>query len=167
MSTKTQGQKNKNKDKNTSKKIQQYITLLDSKNSFSINICFIEKYWYGIGDRLSSLWKNCRQQTSKRSILPKLFCEKVVLKNFSKSTGTYLRCSLFPNKVAGLVTLLKSGSDLSKKVGLFTSLKPFKNDEKCFLFNLKSSFRFQDIWVFVINFRSCRKNGLIRKTRLI
>ena len=27
--------------------------------------------------------------------------------------------------------------------------KPFKNDEKCFLFHLKSSFRFHDIYVFV------------------
>ena len=35
--------------------------------------------------------------------------------------------------------------------------KPFKNDEKCFLFYLKSSFRSQDISVFVINFWSCIK----------
>ena len=41
--------------------------------------------------------------------------------------------------------------------------KPFKNDEKCFLFHLKSSFRSQDILVFVTTFSSCRKNGLIRK----
>ena len=26
----------------------------------------------------------------------------------------------------------------------------FKNDEKCFLFHLKSSFRFQDIYVFIM-----------------
>ena len=44
--------------------------------------------------------------------------------------------------------------------------KPFKNDEKCFLFHLKSSFRSQDTYVFVIAFWSCRKNGLIRKIRL-
>ena len=36
--------------------------------------------------------------------------------------------------------------------------KPFKNDEKCFLFHLKSSFPSQDILT---------KNGLIRKVRLI
>ena len=39
--------------------------------------------------------------------------------------------------------------------------KPFKNDEKCFLFYLKSSFCSQDIYVFVRNFWSCRKNSLI------
>ena len=33
----------------------------------------------------------------------------------------------------------------SKKIALFASLKPFKNDEGCFLFHLKSSFRPQDI----------------------
>ena len=42
---------------------------------------------------------------------------------------------------------------------------PFKNDEKCFLFHLKSSFRSQDILVFGTTFWSCRKNCLIRKIR--
>ena len=44
--------------------------------------------------------------------------------------------------------------------------KLFRNDEKWFLFHLKSSFRPQDIQAFVTNFWSCRKNGLIRKIRL-
>ena len=44
--------------------------------------------------------------------------------------------------------------------------KPFKIDEKGFLFHLKSSFRSQDIQVFVTTFCSCRKNGLIGKIRL-
>ena len=34
------------------------------------------------------------------------------------------------------------------------------------LFHLKSTFRSQDIQVFVTTFCSCRKDGLIRKTRL-
>ena len=38
---------------------------------------------------------------------------------------------------------LKSGSHLPKEFVLFG--KPVKNDEKCFLFHLKSSFRSQDI----------------------
>ena len=42
-------------------------------------------------------------------------------------------------------------------------LKPFKNDEKCFLFHFKSYFRPQDIKVFVMTFCSCRIMGLIRK----
>ena len=44
--------------------------------------------------------------------------------------------------------------------------KPFRNDEKCFLFHLKSFFRSQDIWDFISTFWSCRKNGLIWKIRL-
>ena len=32
-----------------------------------------------------------------------------------------------------------------KYEAIFGNLKPFKNDEKCFLFHLKSSFRSQDI----------------------
>ena len=44
--------------------------------------------------------------------------------------------------------------------------KPFKIDEKCFLFHLKSSFRSQGISIFVMTFWLCRKNNLIRNMRL-
>ena len=44
--------------------------------------------------------------------------------------------------------------------------KSFKDDEKCFLSHLKSSFCSQDIKVFVTTFWLCRKSGLIRKIRL-
>ena len=44
--------------------------------------------------------------------------------------------------------------------------KPFKSDEKCFLFLLKSSFSSQDIYFSVTTFWSYRKNGLIKKIRL-
>ena len=40
---------------------------------------------------------------------------------------------------------------------IFGNWKPFKNDDKCFLFHLKSSFRSQDIQFFVLTFWSCRK----------
>ena len=43
---------------------------------------------------------------------------------------------------------------------------PFKT-EKYFLFYLKSSFRSQDIYIFVMTFWSCRKNGSIKKIKLI
>ena len=39
--------------------------------------------------------------------------------------------------------------------------------KKCFLFHLKSSFRSEDIKIFIVAFWSCRKNGLITKIRLI
>ena len=46
-----------------------------------------------------------------------------------------------------------------KKLCYLLDWKPFKNDEKCFLFHLKSMFFFTAFW-------SCWKNGLIRKLRL-
>ena len=39
----------------------------------------------------------------------------------------------------------------------FYNWKPFKNDENCFSFHLKSCFCSQDIKVFVLTFWSCRK----------
>ena len=40
---------------------------------------------------------------------------------------------------------LKVGVSPSKRFAWFDSLKPFKNDEECFLFHIKSSFCSQDI----------------------
>ena len=60
-------------------------------------------------------------------------------------------------------TVLKSDSHLPKKLCYLLHWKTFKNHDKCFLFHLKISFRFQDIKVFVMTFWSCRKNGLIWK----
>ena len=45
--------------------------------------------------------------------------------------------------------------------------KLLKDDEKCFLFYLRSSFCCQDIWIFVLTFWPFRKNGFIRKIKLI
>ena len=63
---------------------------------------------------------------------------------------------------------VKAGPSPSKKISLYLlQCKPFKNDEKCFLFHLKSSFCSQDNYIFVLTFWSCSRNGLIRKIRLI
>ena len=61
---------------------------------------------------------------------------------------------------------LKYDSHLPKNTFCLLQWKSFKNDEKCFLFHLKSSFSSQDIYIFVSTCWSCRKNGLIRKIRL-
>ena len=50
---------------------------------------------------------------------------------------------------------------------MITESPLFKNDEKCFLFHHKNSFRTQDNQVVVMTFWSCRKNDSIRKTSLI
>ena len=52
------------------------------------------------------------------------------------------RCQLFRGFT---VLALKLDSHLPKKIALFTSMKALKNNEKCFLFHLKSSFCSQDI----------------------
>ena len=58
---------------------------------------------------------------------------------------------------------LKSGSHHQKTLLYLFQWKPFKNDEKCLLFNLKNSPYSQDLcWLFVLV-----KNGLIIKIRLI
>ena len=63
-----------------------------------------------------------------------------------------------------VVPVIKVGS--SKKIYVVCLIwKPYKNDENCFLFHLKSSFRSQDIYDFVTTFWRCGKNGLIRKIR--
>ena len=45
---------------------------------------------------------------------------------------------------------------------IFCKRKPFKNDEKCFLFYLKTSFCAQEIKIFVLTFWSCRKAALLQ-----
>ena len=40
---------------------------------------------------------------------------------------------------------LKSDFNLPKKMVLFASMTPFKNDENCFSFHYKSPFRSRDI----------------------
>ena len=60
---------------------------------------------------------------------------------------------------------LNSDSHLLKKKKLFASVVAL---QKCFLFHLKSSFRSQDIKIFVLTFwGACRKNSLMRKIRSI
>ena len=60
-------------------------------------------------------------------------------------TGTVLIQSTWCN----CTDCLKLDSHLPKKLLYLLQEKPFKNDEKCFLLNLETSFRFQDIQIFV------------------
>ena len=54
-----------------------------------------------------------------------------------------------------------------KKLVLFASMKPIKNDEKWFWFHVKSFFHSWDIQVFVWFFLVMQKNDLIRKLKVI
>ena len=70
---------------------------------------------------------------------------------FEVQWGSRPQINLFggamPNKEKELnaQARLKSDSQLPKNFVLFASLKTLKNDEKCFLFGLNSSFCSQDI----------------------
>ena len=68
-------------------------------------------------------------------------------------------------KVSLIFQSIRVGLSPSKNLCYLLDWKPFKNDEKCFLFRLKSFFRSQDK-VFMTTFWSCRKNSLFRKVRL-
>ena len=50
---------------------------------------------------------------------------------------------------------------------LLASIKALKNDEKCFVYHLKNSFRSQNNCVFVRIFSVMQKDCLTRKLRLI
>ena len=80
---------------------------------------------------------------------------RVIKNNFKLIQIKYVRPSNSP-ALEGLQALnLRSGFQLSKKLFLFASVKTIKNDEKCFLFHSKSSFRSWDIYIFVLTFCLC------------
>ena len=83
-------------------------------------------------------------------MLPSIFEKHKICLNGTKSL-LIVKVALSPSKKICVICLTES---------------PLKMIKKCHLFHLKSSFRSQDISVFVTTFWSCRKNGLIRKIRL-
>ena len=68
-------------------------------------------------------------------------------------TIDYIVKKIYEKKVIKVVLSLSK-----KKLIYFFQWKPAKTDAKCFLFHLKSSFRPQDIYIFVLIFWSCRKS---------
>ena len=64
---------------------------------------------------------------------------------FSVTFARFLRTPFLKEHLWWLFLYLKVGLTPSKNFSLFPSLKPCKNDEKCFLFHFKSSLRSQDI----------------------
>ena len=114
------------------------------------------------------LWENVWKSTAQKRHVP--WCYEFFSHVFFSNT---LVCRFWIYSV--LSKFFMSQRDVFK-VGLSSSKKNyfyllqwkhFKNDEKSFLFRLKSSFCSQDIYVFVSTFWSCRRNGLIRMIRLI
>ena len=62
---------------------------------------------------------------------------------------------------------IKGGSRLPEKFALSAWLKALENDEKRFLFHLRSTFWSEDIYIFDLTFSVMQENGLVRNLRLI
>ena len=60
---------------------------------------------------------------------------------------------------------LKVHSMTIRSETIFAKWKPFKDDEKSFLFHPKNSFQSQDIQIIFLTFWTCRKNGWKKKIR--
>ena len=104
------------------------------------------------------------------------FMEKGVLKNFTKFTGkrlcrsAFFKCQvnvqsfwfliyrIFFNPGALFGTRAYSRRTLGPET-ISDNWKPFKSDEKCFLFHVKSSFCSLDIYIFALPFWLCRKTA--------
>ena len=80
------------------------------------------------------------------NFVDKTFCKKQYPENF-----TCRACSPWQIPAINAYGIhsrkFKLGSHLPKKFFYLLQWKPFKNDENCFLFHLKSSFHFQDIYL--------------------
>ena len=80
-------------------------------------------------------------------------------------SNTIERCLLKPSLTVQFIKLNLIHQRLTlTPEKIFDNWKPFKNDEKHFLFHLKSSFRSPDIKVSVLNFRSCRKTAWLERS---
>ena len=89
-------------------------------------------------------------------------CRKLQTYFFKMKKGTWRRTYL------SSFSFFKVGlSHSPKKLFYLLQWKPFKDCEKCFLFHLESSFRSEDIQIFIFTFWSCRKKRLDWKDKVI
>ena len=96
------------------------------------------------------------------------YCSRSHLQSYRSSTSSFIYVEQEHTVECWDNNLFKVAlSPLKKHLCYLLHWKPFKNDKKYFIFHLKNSFRSQDIYVFIMTFGSCRKNGLIREIRLI
>ena len=109
------------------------------------------KKWWRVANTLNKVthyfkkWTTANALLKKRIIITKIWCFKqilltiAVLKNYNTlkeqhcSESYCCKCICYTQR-----STLRSET-------IFGNWKPFTNDEKCFLFHLKSSFRSQDI----------------------
>ena len=111
------------------------------------------------------LWDSFAEEPNFLSCQMSTSCRLSILFIFLKSYGlsffveVRLHCGHFQE------SYLKVGLSPSKKIFICFIESPLKMMKNVF-FHLQSSFRSQDIYVFVTSFWSCRKYGLIKKVRL-
>ena len=95
------------------------------------------------------IWQKFFMVTSFATTLKSLIRKKLLYCPSCKS-------KLLPFKWLAIKLFLKAHFQSET---IFSKWKPFKNDEKCFLFHLRSSFLSQDILVFVLTFWSRKKTA--------
>ena len=111
--------------------------------------------------KLKKSFKNIPEAVAQTCTVKKVFLE--VSQNSQENTcgrGSIL-IELQASVFNSLFPIIKVGLSPSKNIfGYLLDWKPFKSDEKCFLFHLKGSFSSQDILVFVTTFWSCWEKQL-------
>ena len=90
-----------------------------------------------------------------------IFTKKLVMKWRDIITYKFVR----KLQCLGVKLFLECQTRFLRSGIIFSNWKPFKNNEKCFSFHRKSSFRSQDVYIFVLTF-STWKNDLINKVKL-
>ena len=146
---------------------------------FAILFCktfqqFLHCYDYMSGH---SIFKFFNHKIFFRPIWNVTFCENVfIFRYFNMTTSfkfkiffviSFIKVSLcawpymnrfhFNSGKRSIVVFIKKRTLRSETI--FGYWKSFKNDEKCFLFHLKSSFCSQDISIFFLTFWSCTKTA--------
>ena len=125
----------------------------------ALEIKTVRKFYSQVWQKVITQCDNCYELWQESVTSPMVECTSFCnLFSFLRSCGIFIktRCirisklqkyverAIINNKCR--VLNLKSDSHLPKSfIFILFQGKPFKNDEKCFLFRLKSSFRSQDI----------------------
>ena len=91
------------------------------------------------------------------ALFSKNWCRKLLKKNLKYKSILYNSTELIVDWTSREFQNQSVVFSRKNKGTVFANWKPINNDEKSFLFYLKSSFRSQDIQVFVLTFWSCIK----------
>ena len=135
-----------------------------SRNKFT-NVYLFIKEWSNKAQKPYTIWRN-RISSNKHRDSNKhglLICLNIFDAFYwHASRGSISTVLIISTTFLILSEKLLKGA-LSDLRQFLTTESPLKIIKKCFLIHLKSSFRSQDIWIFVLSFRSCRKKAWLER----